>query len=884
MLAQSRKVAKPVPTRASFPIGSPAFVCVLATLREALPVAPRVKRRSSPFRPVFPLHFSASQALLSVCIALSLGASGRAEPIAAAAPRWFHWQRLASLPDSLPGRGTILASTAGSILVAGGAHSPDFPASKPTSFSDAILLLTPGGSPSNRWRAIGRLPEPLASAAVVPLDGGALVLGGDTPNGPTDHVFAIRWTSSGQDVAFDASFPPLPAARSHASAARIGDRVYLAGGRSANGDLRDFWGMELSPKTGARAWRPLPPWPGESRSDASLVAQSNGDHFCLYLLGGRSGTRSLSDAYCFDPKQGGWSTAASMPWPLGRPAAAAIGQSHVVAFGSDPLAYHTITDTWSAAAHPPVSAAIATAPWPQGQLVLASDASGAAAEIYSAVLRPPRRHLKGLDFAAMAAYLLLLAAIGLYFARREKSTEQFFLGGRSIPWWAAGLSLLATQVSSIGFMAVPAKSFATDWAYFAGVATWFLVVPIVTAVYIPLFRRLEVTSAYEYLEARFNLPVRWFGSAAYSALQLGRMAVVLYLPALALSAVTGLDSRISILTMGALCTLYTAAGGLEAVVWTDVLQAVILVGGALLCVVFVILGIEGGASRFYEIALADGKFELGRFDGGLTTAAIWVVLVGNFFQRLAGLTSDQAVVQRYLSTADKRQSIRALWTDVAASIPWAIIVFSLGTALYVYYKLHPERLSPAVDVDGVVPLFVAQQLPAGVSGVIIAAIFAAAMSSLDSSIHSTATVWVTDFYARLAPHSSDTVRLRLARCLTLALGVFATIAALMLAAADVRSLWDLFQSIVGLFAGGLAGLFILGLFTRRTNGPGALVGVAASAMVLYAAQPRVHFFLYPAVGLLGCVAAGYVAGFILPGIPKTRGLTVFDVEPTRQGQ
>ena len=483
-----------------------------------------------------------------------------------------------------------------------------------------------------------------------------------------------------------------------------------------------------------------------------------------------------------------------------------------------------------------------------------------------------------LDFGTLALYLAILVAVGFYFSRRENSTAQFFLGGRRIPWWAAGLSLLATQVSSIGFMAIPAKSYATNWAYFAGVATWFIVVPLVTMVYIPLFRRLNVTSAYEYLEARFNLPVRLFGAAAYSFMQLGRMAVVLYLPALALAAVTGLDHRLCILTMGILCTAYTVAGGIEAVVWTDVLQAAVLVGGAMLCVGVVLTNIDGGPAHFFQVAAADGKFSMGPLNSGIAATSLWVIVVGNLFIRLAGLTSDQAVVQRYLTTSDARQSSRALWTDVAVSVPWAMLAFLFGTALYVFYKQHPGQLSPAVDIDGLVPLFVAQQLPAGLSGLIIAAIFAAAMSSLDSSMHSTATVWVTDFYGRLHPTSSDRARLRLARLLTVALGMFGTLTALALAEAEIHSLWDLFQGLIGLFAGGLAGLFVLGLFSRRANGAGALVGVTASAGLLYLAQPYVHFFLYPLVGITSCVLVGYLASLILSGHPKTAGLTIFTTD------
>ncbi|MBN1590618.1 MAG: sodium:solute symporter, partial [Pirellulales bacterium] len=210
-----------------------------------------------------------------------------------------------------------------------------------------------------------------------------------------------------------------------------------------------------------------------------------------------------------------------------------------------------------------------------------------------------------LDYVALVGYLAVLVLIGLYFTRREESSGDFFLGGRRIPWWAAGLSLLATQVSSIGFMAVPAKSFATDWAYIVGVASWFVVVPLVNRFYIPFFRRLNVTSAYEYLELRFNVSVRLFGTVTYSMLQLGRMAIVLCLPAMALSTVTGMNTAACIVVMGVLCTAYTVAGGIEAVVWTDVVQAFLLIGGALVSVVIVILDIDGGPRRFFEVAWAN---------------------------------------------------------------------------------------------------------------------------------------------------------------------------------------------------------------------------------------------------------------------------------------
>lgn len=813
---------------------------------------------------------------------LVLAAHAHAEN--ASSPAWFDWKQIAALPDDAGVEGALLARHKNVLFLLGGI--PRTPAAtsaqKPTP-TDAVFALLPTDSGKDAWRKVGQLPCPLTQAAAVETEQGVLVLGGTTPAGPTDQVCLVRWNPSTSTAQIDATLPPLPSPCRQPGAAKLDDRVYIAGGDSANGESSDFWLLDLTPPALPRHWRQLPSWSGPPRHGAALIAQSNGERPCLYLLGGTYQGRRLTDAHRFDPRANAWQSLSDMPEAAPASLAASVGQSHIVLLDSPLLAYHTITDTWTTpgdTAVQPVAAA-AVAAWPDGLALIGTDSPSGSSPpaVYVASLRRPRRLLGVLDFTVLVLYLLLLVAVGLYFSRRGASTEQFFLGGRRIPWWAAGLSLLAAQVSSIGFMAVPAKSFATDWAYFTGVATWFLVVPIVTAVYIPFFRRLNVTSAYEYLEARFNLPTRLFGSAAYSLLQLGRMAVVLYLPALALAAVTGLNQYMCIVVMGVLCTLYTAAGGIEAVVWTEVVQAVIMLGGALLCVSMVVFGIKGGVTRFVEIAAADGKFHLGQLDWNVTAASVWIVLVGNFFIRLSSLTSDQGTVQRYLTTRDERQSARALWTDVAASIPWALIVFLLGTALYVYYKLHPERLSPAVDTDGLVPFFVAQQLPAGVAGLVIAAVFAAAMSSMDSSMHSTATVLVTDFYARLVPTSSDHRRLLLARLLTVLLGAFGTATALVLASTNIYSLWDLFQSVVGMVTGGLAGLFVLGMFTRRAHGPGALTGAIASAALLYLARPHVHFFLYPVIGVLGCLVVGYLASCRLPGQPKTAGLTVFSLRP-----
>jgi Na+/proline symporter len=293
------------------------------------------------------------------------------------------------------------------------------------------------------------------------------------------------------------------------------------------------------------------------------------------------------------------------------------------------------------------------------------------------------------------------------------------------------------------------------------------------------------------------------------------MAVVLYLPAIVLVAITGIEVLPAVLIMGLLCTVYTVAGGMDAVIWTEVVEAVTLLAGVLVCLAVVLFRLDGGVQEFVSVAQTHDKLRLANWGWDAASATVGVVLIGNIFTRLSNLTSDQSCVQRYLTTSDARTAKLALWTDVAFSIPWAILVFSLGTAIFVFYQAHPEKLHPAVQTDGIVPFFISRQLPVGIAGLVVSAIMVSAMSSMESSMHAIATLCVTDFYGRFRPGASDKLRLKVARVITLLLGLFGTGAAMLLATSNVLSLWDLFQYLMGLFVGSLAGLFMLGIFIRR---------------------------------------------------------------------
>jgi len=423
---------------------------------------------------------------------------------------------------------------------------------------------------------------------------------------------------------------------------------------------------------------------------------------------------------------------------------------------------------------------------------------------------------------------------------------------------------MATAVSSIGFMAIPAKTFATDWTYFAGVFTWFLVVPIIVVAFIPFFRRIRVATAYELLEDRFDVKVRTFAAIGFSLMEGGRMAIVLLLPATALATVTPLGVEQTVVLMGLFSMLYAVMAGMRGVVWTDVIQGLVMISGAILCVVIAVFRVGDGFGELLSVATNDGKFAF-NLAWNPAAAGVWVVVVGNIFIRLAGFTSSQSSVQRLLSTPDERQAAKALWTDVLFSVPWAIIVFFLGTALYVFYKRFPAALPPDASDIEILPIFMSQQLPSGLSGLMIAAIFAAGMSSLDTSMHSLATTWSRDFYSRFCPSTSERAQVIFSKIMIIVFGIVATGSALVIQRAGVRGMWDFFISLFGLFGGVLCGIFMLARFSRRANAAGTLLGGIASfvVMVFIWRYHLVHGLLYTALGVVLCTAFGWIFSLLM---------------------
>lgn len=827
---------------------------------------------------------------MKITILLILIFLGSLTPLSAekAAEQQLAWSSLPELPQAISGHFAGVSNNA--LIVAGGAYFPVSPFDGGQKFwTNTIYVLEAG---ADNWQLADSLAHPLAYGATVNLADGILCIGGNDSQQMYQDVFKLTW-KDGEII--QTPFPKLPIPCAMAGAARLGNIVYVAGGQdtpAASAALKKFWALNLEQLEAG--WQALEAWPGPGRILPVVESQDDG----IYLISGcelfpnadgQTNRRYLSDGFRYHSKTG-WQNIAPVPAPVTAAPSIAHQQTYILVFGGDDgtlagqiqalgnnhpgfrndiLAYHTITDTWQVIDQTPLPTVTTTAVLFNGSIIIpgGEDRPGhRSPEVYAAKFNLETARFGFLNYTVLALYLLALLAIGFYFSKREKSTDDFFLGGKRIPWWAAGLSIYGTQLSAITFMAIPAKAYATDWVYILGGFGIVAVAPIVIYFYLPHFRKQNITTAYEYLETRFNYAVRAFASTMFILFQLGRMGIVIFLPAVALTSVTGLNIVTCILLMGVLCTIYTALGGIEAVIWTDVLQVVVLLGGALLSLVIIAANLEGGFGEIIQVGSANAKFHMFNWSWDYTITAVWVVLIGNLLSNLMPYTADQVVVQRYLTTVDEKQAARSIWTNAAITIPTQLLFFGLGTSLYVLYKSQPELLNLNISTDAIFPWFISQQLPAGLAGLVIAGLFAAAMSSLDSSMNSVSAALVTDFYRRLKKTVSETDTLRLARWLTVLMGVIGTATALIMATFEIKSLWDVFFKLLGLSGGSLAGIFALGVFTTKANGPGTLTGALASTIILYWVQSatELHFFLYAAVGIVSCFVVGYLASVIFP--------------------
>ncbi|HVU56167.1 MAG TPA: sodium/solute symporter [Puia sp.] len=826
---------------------------------------------------------------------------------------FFSWSQSNPLPDADGLAGAFAGVSNGALIVAGGTNFPGngrpWTGGVKTWYDKIYVLDRPDGT----WSVAGRLPRPLGYGVSITGAGGLICLGGGDAERAYATAFIVRYRNGRIETE---NLPFLPAPLTNGCGVLLKDRLYVAGTIQVMGSATEncFWSIDLS--TPVKKWETLPPLPGPARMLAAAGAGADE----VYIFGGvhvkdPEGTREyLKDCWKYRPEKG-WIRVADLPHPLAAAPTPAYqaGESHLVLFGGDDgsmasqvatlkdqhpgfnneiLAFNTITGAWSVMGHIPVDKRPDAAGNPHastyspvttplvvwsGEVVLPGGEARPGVRSRRVLTAAPLQQsgkFGGLDWTVIACYFLLVIGISVWVSKNMgKTTGDFFLGGQKIPWWAAGLSIFGSKLSALTFIAIPAKAYATDWTYIVNNIMIVAIAPIVTFFYLPYFRRLKLTSVYEYLRIRFDRRVKIVGSVTFVVFQLSRLGVVIYLPALVLSTVTGVNIFTCILLTTLITTAYSVAGGIEAVVWTEVMQVFVLLGGALVSLFFITSHTDGGFSSFIQEAAHQDKFRVANWGWSISQPVLWVVAIGALLTNLVTYTSDQVVVQRYLTTATEGEARRSIYTNALMVIPASLIFFGVGTALWFFYRHHAGNLDPNGRTDDVFPWFISQQLPAGLSGLVIAGVFAATMSTISSSMNSIATVVTTDFYRSYYKQATDRQCLRFARWFTVVLGVLGCCIACYLVYLRNASIWDQYLKIIGLFGGCLAGMFAAGIFFPRINSRGILTGFVLSSIGLYFLQRSnaVSFFLYPLFAVAGCLLFGYI--FSMGGARKM-GVTI----------
>lgn len=774
------------------------------------------------------------------------------------------------------------------IVVVGGCNFPDTPAAEGGAKQFYGTIYTFDGG---KWELNSFGVPAVAYGVSVQVPEGLVCIGGASAEGATSAVYLLTETDG---VLQATPLPALPEAKSEAAGAYDGTYIYVAGGETNSAYRLKYPGGDI--------WETLAPLPGRVRKQPAGVVQSAALTKNFYLFGGFAPATESDTAYVhsdglyYDAKTNTWCPTAPVvidgkECAIVGASAVSSGIAHVAVLGGvnkdvftralnhpeegylthpadwyqfnqEIYLYHTITDAWvsEAKCEKLARAGAAFVPFNGDWYIIGGETKpGIRSAEVTAVTMEQRVGFGWLNWTVLIVYMIGMLGLGYFFMLRENSSEDFFKGGGRIPWWAAGISIYATMLSAITYMAIPAKAYATDWTYYPMLITILLVSFPVIKYYLPYFRRLNITSAYEYLEMRFNLSTRMIASTLFIVFMVARTALVLYLPSLALTAVTGIDIYICIILMGIITIVYCTMGGVEAVVWGDVVQGIILVGGAFLAAGYLIFNTDGGVGGFFDIAVSHDKFRLFDYAFDLTSATFWVVILGGLANNLISYTSDQTVIQRYITTKDEKSAGRSILMNGIMSVFISVSFYVIGTGLYTFYKTHPAELDFTMEKsDAIFPFFMMSQMPAGVAGLLIAAIFAATMSTISSNISSVSTAFSVDFYRRFKVNVTDKQMLSVARLACMISGLLGVALALLMATWNILSLLDYFNTILGLLSSGIGGLFLIGIFFKQVNGRAALIGFLLGEAVVFwlNAYTDVSFLLYGFIGMLVCVAVG----------------------------
>lgn len=430
-----------------------------------------------------------------------------------------------------------------------------------------------------------------------------------------------------------------------------------------------------------------------------------------------------------------------------------------------------------------------------------------------------------IDISIVIISVILTIGVGFYFANKQKNSHHYFAGGNDIPAWAIGMSIFATLISSVTFLAYPAASYKSNWI----LLVQGLMVPIILVGFIwfivPLFRKVIRLSTYEYFERRFGRFSRMYSSIAFILTHFSKMGTVLYLVSLALTDLTGISITLYIIFLSIAIIALSFLGGMEAIIWMDVIQGFLLIGGGLLCLGILLFQSAGGPVEALTQAFEMKKIDVGPYDFTFTELTFWVMMINGAFYALQKYGTDQTIVQRYLTAKSDQDAKKAAYIGVMFSLPIWTLFMLIGSLLYVFYNSGNAILPEGMKADQVFPYFISTELPVGAIGLVLAGLIAAAISTLDADLNCLAAIGVEDFYEKFKPNCTDKERLFMGKLLVLVAGLAMTLVALLYVAWEGEGVLGVVFELYAIFSAGVVGIFLLGLFSTRANKQGLLVGI-----------------------------------------------------------
>lgn len=452
-----------------------------------------------------------------------------------------------------------------------------------------------------------------------------------------------------------------------------------------------------------------------------------------------------------------------------------------------------------------------------------------------------------------------VVAFGCSFFKKKGTSEEFTSAGRSLPGWVVGMSIFATYVSSISYLGYPGKAFSGDWNAFV----FSLSIPIASyfaaRYFVPFYRSQDSISAYSFLENRFGPWARIYASSCYLLTQIARTGSILYLLALPMNVLLGWNIQTIIIVTSVAIVLYSMLGGMKAVIWTEAIQGIILIGGALVCMFILLFDMPEGPAQTFSIAMEDGKFSLGSFGSSLSESTFWVCLIYGVFTNLQNYGIDQSYVQRYHTAKNEKEAKFSALFGGYLFIPVSAVFFMIGTGLYAFYKVHPGVLPDGVGADYVFPFFIVNELSVGLTGLLIASIFAAGMSTIATSVTSSSTIILTDYYQRFRKHAGNRERMLVLKLSSVGVGVAGILVAF--AFMSVQSALDAWWALASIFSGGMLGLFLLGYISRKARNFDAVLGVVCGVILVcwIVISPFVHANLAIVFGTLLIFLVGFLS-------------------------